>query len=212
VNEAPLEPADGRAAPAWRAVASLALFGALAALTIGAADQLTRPRIAANETAALLAQLHELVPADRHDNDLATDTVQLPIDGPAAPTRTVYRARRGGLPVAAILTTEAPDGYSGPIRLLVAIDAAGTVLAVRVASHRETPGIGDFIDVARSRWIDVFRNRSLAVPGPERWQLRSDGGDFDAVAGATVTSRAMVGGVRRALEFHASRGEALWTP
>jgi electron transport complex protein RnfG len=201
-----------RPAPAWRAVASLALFAAVAAGLVGGADALTRARIRANEAAALRATLGSLVPANRYDNALEADVVTLPIDGPDRPLQPVYRARRGADPVAAIYTTVVPEGYGGPITLLVAVTPDGTVLAVRTVAHTETPGIGDFIERGRSAWIDGFAGRALDRPAPPAWQVTGRGGEFDAVAGATVTSRAVVGGVRRVLEFQARQPEAAWTP
>jgi electron transport complex protein RnfG len=201
-----------RPAPAWRAVASLVLFAAVAAALVGGTDALTRARIRANEAAALRATLAALVPASLHDNALETDVVPLPVDGADRPAQPVYRARRGTARVAAVYTTVVPEGYGGPITLLVAITPDGTVLAVRTVAHTETPGIGDFIERGRSTWIDVFAGRALDRPAAAAWQVTGRGGEFDAVAGATVTSRAVVGGVRRVLEFQARQPEAAWTP
>lgn len=211
MSEVTLGTGTPRPAPAWRAVASLALFAAVAAALVGGADTLTRARIRANEAAALRATLATLVPADRHDNALEADVVRLPVDGADRPLQPVYRARRGAVPVAAIYTTVVPEGYGGPITLLVAVTPDGTVLAVRTVTHTETPGIGDFIERDRSAWVELFAGRSLARPAPAGWQVRASGGEFDAVAGATVTSRAIVGGVRRVLEFQARAPEAAWT-
>ena len=104
-------------------------------------------------------------------------------------------------PSAAVLTSLAPDGYSGQIRLLVAITVDGRILGVRVASHSETPGIGDVIEAGKSPWIGTFSGRSLDNPEESRWRLRRDGGDIDAISGATVSSRAVVAATRRAMQY-----------
>lgn len=210
MKEQPLEPVSS-AAPAWRPVASLAAFAALAALVIGIAHDLTRERIAHNEAQALLRVLNAVVPAGSYDNDLAADRVLLPVDGDDRDLRPVYRARRNGAPVAAIVTTEAV-GYAGPVRLLVAVDPAGQVLAARAVEHEETPGIGDFIDPRRSDWMQAFGGRRLDQPPADRWRLRGEGGEFDGVAGATITARAVVTGVRHALEYATSHAEEIWQP
>jgi electron transport complex protein RnfG len=105
------------------------------------------------------------------------------------------------MPVAAVLTSLARDGYSGQIRLLVAITTEGTLLGVRVASHSETPGIGDAIDAHKSPWIRTFAGHSLTDPPENRWRLQKDGGDFDAISGATISSRAVVAATRRAMQY-----------
>jgi electron transport complex protein RnfG len=210
VNEQPLQPVAAPA-PAWRPVASLAAFAAVAALVIGVARDLTRERIAQNETQALLRVLNTVVPAGNYDNDLAADRVLLPVDGDDRDLRPVYRARLNGAPVAAIVTTAAV-GYAGPIRLLVAIDPDGQVLAARAVDHAETPGIGDFIDPRRSDWMTTFNGRRVDSPPPDRWRLRSEGGGFDGVAGATITARAVIAGVRHALEYATTHRQEIWQP
>lgn len=210
MRDQPLEPV-ATTARAWRPIAGLAGFAALAALVIGLAHDLTRERIAGNEARALLRLLHTVVPAGSYDNDLAADRALLPVDGAGRDLRPVYRARREGLPVAAIVTTAAA-GYAGPIILLVAISPDGTVLAVRAVEHHETPGIGDFIDPRRSGWIDTFAGRRGAGQPAARWRLRSEGGDFDGVAGATITARAVVAGVRQALDYATANPREIWQP
>ena len=106
----------------------------------------------------------------------------------------------------------APDGYSGPIRLLVGVNADGTVAGVRVLSHRETPGLGDPIDAARSDWIHGFEGRALDDPPAAAWTVRKDGGAFDEFTGATITPRAVVHAVRRVLEYAQANREALFEP
>jgi electron transport complex protein RnfG len=136
-----------------------------------------------------------------YDNDPLADTVPLydpELLGSEQPL-TAHRVRRAGTTVALLLNVVAPDGYSGPIRLLVAVDSAGRVLGVRVLEHRETPGLGDAIESRRSDWLHGFDGRSLTDPLPDRWEVRRDGGDFDQFTGATVTPRAIVRAVRKAL-------------
>lgn len=159
-------------------------------------------RIAANRAAQQRQALEMLLPAGRYDNDPLRDPLNIsdPALGPRYPL-TLYRARQAGQPVAVVVATTAPDGYSGSIRLLVAADPAGTLLGVRVVEHRETPGLGDAIEIGKSDWILGFAGRSLDDPPVEKWQIRKDGGDFDQFAGATITPRAVVGAVRRTLTF-----------
>jgi len=144
-----------------------------------------------------------VLPAELYDNEPGLDrTMVLAPDllGSDVPLP-VYRARRQGEPAAAVITTIARQGYVGPIRLLVSITADGRILAARAIVHEETPGLGDRIDAAKSDWMNGFNGRSASDPPTERWAVRRDGGDFDQLTGATVTSRAVVDAVRDALLY-----------
>lgn len=172
----------------------------------------TREIIAETERAALLANLNSLVPPDRYDNQPTRDTLHITAPqalGTAEPV-IVYRARRGSEPVALFATPVAPDGYSGPIRLLVGVYADGRLAGVRALAHKETPGLGDAIEVERSDWILGFAGKSLDDPPPPAWAVRKDGGTFDQFTGATITPRAVVGAVRRFLAYVDANRERLF--
>jgi electron transport complex protein RnfG len=194
------------------------LLAAAAVVTVGVVaivNDLARPRIEANERVQRIAQLAEVLDGTPYDNDLLRDVVTVR-DAERLGTDEslpVYRARQAGRPVAAILTTVAPDGYAGSIRLLVGIGADGRLLGVRVLAHKETPGLADALDERKATWIDGFKGRSLGEPALERWRVRKDGGDFDQFTGATVTPRAVVRAVLNALTyFDANRTTLLAAP
>jgi electron transport complex protein RnfG len=196
-----------------------------AALTLGAAVALavalltlvyavTRARVEATERARRAAAFERLLGDVRHDNDLLADRIEVhdwELLGTDAPVP-VYRARLAGRPVAAIMETVAPDGYSGSIRLIVALTPEGRLLGVRVLEHHETPGLGDAIEERRSGWIRSFDGRRLDDPPLSRWKVRKDGGDFDQLTGATVTPRAVVAAVRNTLLYARQQGTALFRP
>jgi Na+-translocating ferredoxin:NAD+ oxidoreductase subunit G len=192
-----------------RAALGLGLFDAVASALLAGTHALTRERIQLSTQERLLKNLNTLVPARRYNNTLASDTRRLQVPELGGPV-TVYRARRDGKPVAAIFTVRAPDGYSGAIDLLVGVNADGTLAGVRVTAHRETPGLGDKIDLNVSDWILGFDGRSLGDPPPARWAVKKDGGEFDQFAGATITPRAVVAAVRRCLEFMAAQPAAVF--
>lgn len=191
------------------------LLAAVATVTVGAVavvHDVARPRIEANERAQRVAKLAEVLGAVQYDNDLLEDaiTVRDPDLLGTTDALPVHRARLGGRPVAALIETVAPDGYSGSIRLLVAVDTSGDLLGVRALSHRETPGLGDGIDRRKSNWIDDFVGRSLGDPSSEGWKVRKDGGEFDQFTGATVTPRAVVRAVHNALVYFDSHQDEIF--
>ncbi len=191
----------------------LGAFAVVGTTIVALTEDNTRERIAQNEREYLLRSLNELVPRDRYDNDIEHDTLQAEsrkLLGSKKPL-TVYRARKEGRPVAAIFTTVAPDGYSGDIRLLVAIDHdSGGILGVRVVAHRETPGLGDVIEIEKSDWIKDFDGYSLDDPGELGWNVVKDGGIFDQFTGATITPRAVVRAVHSTLKYYDAHRDELF--
>ncbi len=193
-----------------RAAAQLALAALLAGGLLAGTWVLTRDRIADSQRLAQRQALALVLPAAAFDNDPEADRIQVHAEAwLGVAIADVRRARLAGADTALVLEAVAPDGYAGAIALLVAVDRDGRVLGVRVTRHQETPGLGDDIEPARSGWIDRFRGRSLGDPPPSRWRVRRDGGDFDQFAGATVTPRAVVAAVARALAFVRRHGDAL---
>lgn len=174
--------------------------------------QVTRDIIAASEEREKLALITQTLPPALFDNDIIADAVELPATeelGTTAPSR-VYRATLKGEPAALVFEVVAPDGYSGRISLLVAVRASGELAGVRVVSHNETPGLGDYIDVAKSPWIHVFDGKSLANVRPDGWKVKKDGGEFAYMSGATITPRAVVKAVHRALLYFDKEGGPLF--
>ncbi len=182
--------------------ALLGVFGIIGAGLVGFSHVLTDERIERNEREALLQQLQVMVPAGRIDNDLLTDVVD--ISAPeqlGSETTRVYRGRQDGRPVALVLSPVITQGYSGPIRMIVAANIDGSLAGVRILAHRETPGLGDKIEIERSDWILGFDGKSLLRPSAGEWKVKRDGGVFDQFTGATITPRAVVRGVKNSLDY-----------
>ncbi len=182
------------------------ILGVFAMVTVGliaVTQQGTAERIADSQRRVQMSALNEILPHDQHDNDLLEDSFEI-FDrlqlGHITPT-VAYRGRQDGEVVAVIMPVVAPDGYSGRIDLLVGVRANGELAGVRVLGHRETPGLGDKIELNKSQWVLSFNGRSLTMPAPEGWGVRKDGGDFDQFVGATITPRAVVQAVYRALLY-----------
>ena len=186
-----------------RAAAVLAGFAIFSTALLAGMYAATRERIAAAEARERHAALAALLPEGGYDNDPVTDviTVVAPEALGSADPQTVHRARRGGVPIALVVGAVAPDGYAGPIRLLVGVTMDGTVSGVRVVAHQETPGLGDWIEASKSDWAHAFEGRSLADPRRDRWTVRKNGGEFDQFAGATITPRAVVVAVAKTLAY-----------
>ncbi len=190
----------------------LSVFAIGTAATLAITNELTIGKVECNKQAALMASLNEVMPHEQHDNDLLADrlTVSDPLLGRNG--HHVYRARLDGEPNGAVLEATAPDGYGGNIALIVGVDTQGKVQGVRVVPpHNETPGLGDKIETKKSDWIDGFNGLSLGNPASDGWAVKKDGGQFDSFTGATITPRAVVGAVHRALQYFDANRDAVFS-
>lgn len=196
----------------WRSALALGLVVIIGTALLAVVNHLTRERISDQEQRAVLQQLQQLLPADEYDNELHQDYYRFRDESyfPQGQLVTAYRARKQGQPVAVILRFAAMDGYNGRINLLAGIDTSGHLTGVRVTSHKETPGLGDGIEIERSNWISTFEGKSLQQPEIGQWAVRRDGGVFDQMTGATITPRAVVNAVRRALAYFQSHQKELF--
>ena len=199
-----------------RTAAIMVLFSLVFTSVMSFTYRATRPAIQASALEEQMRLIDEVLPRDHYDNALLEDfvllgpTPTLGIDGGR-----VWRARGAGEPVALVIEAVAPNGYAGRIALVIAVREDGRVSGVRVTSHRETPGLGDYIDPKKDRdkstpWIGQFAGISWADADPARWAVRKDGGSFDARTGATISARAVVGAVGRATAWAAAHHQALF--
>lgn len=186
-----------------KSAAALGLVAVVGTALLSSVSQLTADRIETEERRVMLAQMEQILPASRYDNDLLADRFSFSDEAhfPRGQSVTAYRARKAGETVAVVLRFKAVSGYNGDIQLLAGIGADGTLAGVRVVSHRETPGLGDAIEAEKSDWVLDFDGRSLNDPAPGGWAVQRDGGEFDQFTGATITPRAVVEAIRLALEY-----------
>jgi electron transport complex protein RnfG len=179
----------------------------------------TKGDIEASARAEKMKLIGEVLPQSAYDNDLLADNLALP---PVAAlglddASQVYRARRAGTPAALVVEAAAPDGYSGRIGLLLAVDTEGRLLAMRVTDHKETPGLGDYIDPKKDKnkanpWIGQFAGKGFGDIAAERWRVKKDGGVFDARVGATISARAVTNASGKALAWIAANRQKLFAP
>lgn len=197
-----------------RSALLLAVVAVIGTSLLAGIHYLTRDRIAAQERRVVLEQLNQVLPEGEYDNQLHEDILNIVNVGAFQhddPVR-IYRARLQGAPVAVVINVVAPDGYNGDIRLLIAIRTNGEIAGVRVIAHRETPGLGDPIEIERSDWILGFNGRSIGNPENSGWAVKRDGGIYEQFTGATITPRAVVETVQRTLLYFNANREKLFAP
>ncbi|MDI1275947.1 electron transport complex subunit RsxG [Methylobacter sp.] len=192
----------------------LAGFALIASVLLGVTNCSTEGTIQRRLDEDLKKSLEEVVPAALYDNDVLQDTLTIPSAeyNIGINETTVYIAKKSGQVSAVCFKFTAPDGYSGAINMIMGIDRDGNILGVRVLSHKETPGLGDKIEVAKSDWILKFVGRSLDNLAPAKWAVKKDGGEFDQFAGATITPRKSVQAIYRGLQLFKAHQEQLINP
>lgn len=188
----------------------LASFAACIALILGGVYTYSEARITQQQLNSERQALTIIFPESLHDNDLIESSFILNIDASEFSSLELLGLRENSMAYIArsneqisgvILPVIARDGYNGDINLLLGINTNGTVTGVRVLSHRETPGLGDLIDIRFSDWILSFNNHSLENPEYAGWTVVKNGGEFDQFTGATITPRAVTVATAKALQF-----------
>ena len=197
---------------ALKTAAILITFALAYTFLLSSVYTVTKTPIEQAEAKARMVLFGQVVPPTMHDNDLLKDSVTItPNDllGNVQPS-IANIARINNAPAAVILEAIAHDGYAGDIKLLIAIKVDGSISGVRVLTHKETPGLGDYIDIAKDNWIKLFNEESLTKTSEAQWKVKKDGGQFDYMAGATITPRAVVKAVHKALQYVEANKQTLF--
>ena len=203
----PLEPAY-RKRVGYQAML-LGGFSTLATALLVAGNLATRDVIEERQREDLLDSLGQVVPPAHYDNDLLAHPLIIEADD--RDPITIYRGTRGS-DVSALAYEISKPGYAGEIRLILGLDADGSILGVRVLSHAETPGLGDKIEVAKDNWMLEFNGLSIGNPPESEWAVKKDGGRFDQFSGATITPRAVVQAIKEGLDFYRDHRTELLNP
>ena len=194
-----------------RAGITLAVCVLIAIIALSLTHRLTKNRIALTQHQWLTNNLKAVLPEGPYDNDplQSMHTIKAAALGSDQAVE-VYPVYKNQKPYAVVLTVVAPDGYNGAIELLLGLTADGKIIGARVTNHEETPGLGDDLELKRSDWINDFSNKSLKNTTSKNWNVRKEGGSFDAFTGATITPRATVHAIFRALNWYERNQEQIF--
>jgi electron transport complex protein RnfG len=186
----------------------------LCVFAVAAVNEITKAEIEKQQLASKLNTLVEVMPELAGNTDILKDCVAVldtQLLGKDAKQK-IYRYRTEGQLKAYLIETTAPDGYSGAIEVLAAINPDSEVLGVRVLSHKETPGLGDKIELRKNPWVLSFNGQTVASAEDKSFAVKKDGGQFDQFAGATITPRAVVKAVKNAAVYIQQHPELASTP
>lgn len=191
---------------------SIATLALLAGLGIGLtylAQHNSAPRIAAEQRLIDSRNLLDLLAPGSYDNQPLEQPLSL--ESTTLTNSTLiggYLATKAGRPYAVLLRSQSV-GYAGTIELLIAIEENGRLVGVKTLKQSETPGLGGRIAEWPNAWLELFSGKSRNTPDDKGWALKKDQGQFDQIAGATITSRAVINAIHDALRYFDEHREQL---
>jgi electron transport complex protein RnfG len=174
---------------------TLAAFAGVACVMLAFVYRGTGPLIAQKQKEDLDAALGALFPSADTFSDI-TGKLQSP--DPAVSFEEIYEARRGGDLIGAALRVSR-GSYGGPIKVLVGVNAGGTIAGARILEHQDTPGLG-----ANAASPSYFVDRSRGVTFTGQFAGKGVGdpfkvkADVEAITASTITSRAVADAVKAA--------------
>ena len=175
-------------------------------------NSLTEDRISENKRQRLMAMMSAVLPATATENTrgemMELEEPELAGDGKIL---FVYKQWTNDQADGISLFPVNARGYSGRITLTVGITPDGSISGVRVMEQKETAGLGDLVHQSKSGWLDQFRGLSLATMQAKDWAVKNEGGSFDALSGATITSRGVINAVRKTAEIYAISKETSYS-
>ena len=167
-------------------VITLLIVAVVCSIVLSFVYSYTGPRIEETQKELTLAGLREVIKADIF-------TAVLP--------DTVWEAKDSANNLVGIIFRVFPQGYGGPIPIMVGLDLKGTITGIRIASAaeglKETPGLG--VKITEPVFRDQFIGKTL-----ENVLIKKDGGEIDAITAATISSRAVCNGIKLGIEQYAS--------
>lgn len=180
-------------------VITLFLVTLIPATALGFIYELTKGPISAAKALRKAAAISEVVPS--FNNSPGIDPVKIEVDGD---TLYFYKAMNDSIVVGVAVETFTSKGFSGKFRIMAGFLPDGTIHDITILEHKETPGLGDKIEKSKSLDKSTGLSWSSQFIGmnPDSFMLavKKDGGDVDAIAAATISSRAFCDALQRAYD------------
>lgn len=160
----------------------LLLITSLVAAVLAAVNSVTAPQIELLKQKKTQQAIESVLPGGGESVEFADDT---------GIVKTLYKGEAG------YAAQVCPPGFNGSIDMMVGIDYSGKILGISIISHTETAGLGA-VAAAQTSAGEAFRNQFVGMSGSVT--VTKDGGQAEALTGATITSRAVCTGIRAALD------------
>ena len=137
------------------------------------------------------------------DNDLVAEAVRVKPES-AKDSIEIYPAFKTGTFVGAAVTGSSEKGYSGSIRIMVGFKPDGTIQNIAVLEQKETPGLGT--KMKEEKFLRQFRDKN---PSGFNLKVAKDGGDVDALTGATISTRAFTEAAQMAYDEYVKNKKSI---
>lgn len=171
----------------------LTLITAVSAGVLAFVSQQTEEPIARALREEKMRAVRNVLPP--YDNELLEDRVFM--ESGSGDSLEIFIGKKGGQITGVAFPVVSSEGYSGDINFLVGVDEEGIIQGIEILRHAETPGLGAKIETEQFR----AQFRECGVDSPKVWEVRKDGGKFEQITGATISSRAVTRATLKGLEF-----------
>jgi Na+-translocating ferredoxin:NAD+ oxidoreductase subunit G len=171
-----------------RLIVVLTVVCAQAGFSLAYLNEKTEDARANQDRLKLLNSLNMVLP----ENDNQPDKKAVKVNGTI-----YYISKLKGVVNGVAFETSSDKGYSGSIGIMVGIKPTGEVISIAVLDQKETPGLGS--KITEDRFLNQYKGKSLQNA---RWKVKKDGGDFEAISGATISPRAVTGAVKDGLDAY----------
>jgi len=172
-------------------VLTLFLVAAIAALALGGVYVVTKEPIALAKKKKLEAAIKKVLP----EFDTIQTKMVKAVD--SEDSLTFYIASNKNKVIGTAIKSFTMKGFGGEIEIMVGILDDGTINNTAILSHKETPGLGDKMDIKKSNFPEQFMGLN---PAGKVLKVKKDGGTIDAITAATISSRAFCDAINRAYE------------
>lgn len=161
---------------------------AITALLLGLTNEVTAPYIAANNEKTTQAAMAAVLPSDNYEK--VTDQYT----GGDTTVEDIYKAGDAGY----VVQVKPATSFSGNLTVMVGVDNEGACTGISIVKTGETSGLGS--NASKPDWQAQFVGKTGEV------KVTKDGGEINAITGATITSRGVSEAVTSAIAAAASMG------
>ena len=173
----------------WSIIGAMFIVALISSILLTLVHNLTQQPIKEAKDKLISDGINEVI-ITKFDNNPFAEKITLRRDN----TRyTIYPARDKGYVTSIVMNSFSNNGFGGRIDIIVGFLLDGTVSGYKVISHKETPGLGSKINEEAFKQQVVGKN-----PSSKTFKVRQDGGEIDAVTGATISSRALIDAIQKA--------------